>query len=124
MSTATTDFNIEDIYVTEKGKNSFDYLSKSIDWHISQLVRDRKRIKKCRNLYDGIRDKEEFRYLEESFGIETPLSVHMTPLIKTRVDVLLGLLLDETFTYKVSVNDETTVDKINQDKVKKKLLVF
>jgi hypothetical protein len=44
----------------------------------------------------------------------------MTPLIKTRVDVLLGLLLDETFTYKVSVNDDLTIEKVAQEKIKEK----
>jgi hypothetical protein len=109
-------YNVEDLYTTEKEKNTFDYLSKSVDYYITSLVNEKPRIKKARNLYEGIRDREEFRYLEETFGIETPIAVKMTPLIKTRIDVLLGLLLDEVFTYRVSVNDNNTLTDIENKK--------
>lgn len=111
-----TKFEIEDVHVTEKQKSTFEYLSQTMDYHIAQLVRDSNRIKKCRNLYEGVRDKREFKYLESTFGIETPLSVKMTPLIKTRIDVLLGLLLDEEFSHKVTANDTMSFDKIEQEK--------
>jgi hypothetical protein len=109
-------FNVEDYHVSEKEKSGFDYLKKSVDYHISSLVREKTHIKKARNLYEGKRDKNEFRYLEETFGIETPIAVKMTPIIKTRIDVLLGLLLDEVFTYRVSVNDNATVTKVEDAK--------
>ena len=121
MTTYATNFNIEDVYTTEKDKNSFDYLQKSMDYLIADLVTDKKKIKQFRNLYEGVRNKEEFKYLENTFGIETPMSVRMTPLIKTRIDVLLGLLLDDTFTYKVSVNDLNTLDLMSQEKVAEKV---
>ena len=114
-------YNVEDFHVSEKEKSEFDYLKKSVDYYISYLVHEKKRIKKARNLYDGIRDREEFRYLEETFGIETPIAVKMTPIIKTRVDVLLGILLDEVFTYRVSINDETTLTKVEDAKTKEKV---
>ena len=109
-------YNVEDYHVPEKEKSGFDYLKKSVDYYISSLVREKAHIKKARNLYEGKRDKAEFRYLEETFGIETPIAVKMTPIIKTRIDVLLGLLLDEVFTYRVSVNDENTITKIEDAK--------
>ncbi len=109
-------YDIEDVNLTEKQKSSFKYLSGSIDYHIANLVRDKSHIKKCRNLYEGVRDKREFKYLEDVFGIETPLSVKMTPLIKTRIDVLLGLLLDEEFTHRVTMNDTMSYDIVEQEK--------
>ena len=109
-------YNVEDYHIPEKEKSGFDYLKKSVDYYISTLVREKRHIKKARNLYDGKRDKEEFRYLEETFGIETPIAVKMTPIIKTRIDVLLGLLLEEVFTYRVSVNDENTITQIEDKK--------
>lgn len=113
-------YNVEDVHTSEKDKSGFDYLKKSIDYYISYLVREKKRIKKARNLYDGFRDKEEFRYLEETFGIETPIAVKMTPLIKTRIDVLLGLLLDDVFTYRVGINDAPTIANIEEQKKKER----
>ena len=90
--TYVVDKNIEDVYTTEKQKNSFEYLRKVIDHSIAKLVYEKDNVRKMRNLYEGVRDEEEFRYLQETFGIETPLALKMTPLIKTRVDVLLGSL--------------------------------
>lgn len=121
MATFATNYNIEDIYVSEKDKNSFEYLQKMGDYLISQLVFEKKRIKTARNLYEGRRDPEEFKYLENTFGIETPISVKMTPLIKTRIDVLVGILLDETFTYKVTINDKASLDLVKEQKIKLKL---
>lgn len=113
--------NIEDVYTTEKQKNSFEYLRKAIDHNIARLVYEKDNVRKMRNLYEGIRDEEEFRYLQETFGIETPLALKMTPLIKTRVDVLLGILLDETFTYRVTVNDTLTLEEVDKQKLQEKV---
>lgn len=120
MSTFANNFNIEDVYVTEKDKNSFEYLKKKMDYIIAQEVYEKQHILKARNLYEGKRDPDEFKYLEETFGIETPLSIKMTPLIKTRVDVLVGILLEETFSYKISINDKGTVDKVKKAKLKER----
>ena len=116
MGLKVTNFNIEDVYTTEEDKNKFEYLQKMIDFSIGRLVYEKKRIKKCRNLYEGVRDQAEFKYLEETFGIETPIAVKMTPLIKTRIDVLIGILLDEIFTYKITVRDEVSLEKIEEQK--------
>ena len=114
-------YNVEDLYSTEKEKNSFEYLQDSVDFYIASLVHEKVRIKLARNLYEGVRDPKEFRYLEETFGIETPLAMKMTPLIKTRIDVLLGLLLDEVFTYRVTINDANTISTIENQKKSEKI---
>ena len=110
-------YNIEDLHISESDKSKFEYLKKGVDYYITSLVNEKPRIRTARNLYDGVRDKAEFKYLEETFGIETPIAVKMTPLIKTRIDALLGLLLDETFTFKVTVNDATTLTKIEKQRL-------
>jgi hypothetical protein len=107
-------FNIEDVHLSESEKNDVDYLRERVDYFILSLVREKEHIRKARNLYDGRRDKKEFEYLEQTFGIETPIAVKMTPLIKTRVDVLIGLLLDEVYTYHIAVNDSNTLDQIDE----------
>lgn len=112
--------NIEDVHTTEEEKSTFSYMRQATDHFITALVDEKPRIKTARNLYDGVRDGQEFKYLEETFGIETPMSIKMTPLIKTRIDVLLGLLLDEVFTFKMSVNDNATLTKIEKSKLAEK----
>jgi hypothetical protein len=109
-------YNIEDIHISEKEKNSFDYLKSSMDFYISSLVIEKEHLTTARNLYDGIRGSSEFKYLEKVFGMETPLALTMTPLIKTRIDVLLGLLLDESFTYRATYNDSKTIAKIEEER--------
>jgi len=120
MSLSKRYYNVEDTSITEEEKSDYLYLSQSVDFYIAAMVREKTHIKQARNLYDGIRDKDEFRYLEEVFGIETPVSVKMTPLIKTRIDVLVGILLDEVFTYRISVNDADTLTNIEDQKRKLK----
>jgi hypothetical protein len=118
MSSLGRYYNVEDTAVSEEEKSGFNYLSHTIDFYIAALVREKAHIKQARNLYDGVRDKDEFRYLEETFGIETPLSIKMTPLIKTRIDVLIGIFLDEEYHYHVSVNDAATIETIEEQKRK------
>jgi len=86
----TSNLNIEDIHVSEEDKNGIDYLKKKTDFLIATLVRNDLNIKKCRDLYDGKRDPKEYEYLQTVYGLETPMSLKMTPLIKTRIDVLVG----------------------------------
>ena len=42
---------------------------------ISELVYDKTEIQKAYNYYNGIRDEEQFRYLEENYGIGNPTSL-------------------------------------------------
>lgn len=121
MSNTRRLLRIEDIHFTEKEKSNFDYLQSKMDYYIQTLVHEKTHIKKCRNLYEGVRDKEEFQYLESTFGIESPIGLKMTPLIKTRIDILIGIFLDENKRFLVSVNDAGTHDKIKNSK--KDLLV-
>jgi hypothetical protein len=114
-------YNVEDYHISEESKNTFDYHKKTADFLIAYLVREKTHIATARNLYDGIRNNEEFKYLETTFGIETPFSVRMTPLIKTKIDTLLGLLLDQVLTYTVSVSDEESILKVEEAKEKQKL---
>jgi len=124
MSLSQRYFNTEDTTVSEKDKSEYTYLSQSVDFYIASLVREKSHIKHARDLYDGVRDKAEYRYLEEVFGIETPIAVKMTPLIKTRIDVLIGILLDETFTYRISINDSASLTDVENKKISEKAKII
>lgn len=120
MPDLISNLNIEDIHISEKDKDTFNYIKKKTDFLIATLVKEDRHIKKCRDLYDGVRDPREYEYLQNTYGLETAMSLKMTPLIKTRIDVLVGLFLDELFKYQVSVNDTDTLDTIAQEKKKEK----
>ena len=83
---------------------------------ISELVYDKVRLQKAYNYYNGKRDKEQFRYLEENFGIVSPTSVEFTPLLKKHVDALVGEFLGTPIIPKISCKDESTISNMNREK--------
>jgi len=83
---------------------------------ISELVYDKTELQKAYNYYNGKRDPEQFRYLEENFGIGNPTSVEFTPLLKKHVDALVGEFLGTPILPKVTCKDENTISNIMREK--------
>ena len=83
---------------------------------ITELVYDKHELQKAYNYYNGKRDPEQFRYLEENFGIGSPTSVEFTPLLKKHVDALVGEYLGTPILPKVSCKDSDTISNITRDK--------
>lgn len=87
-----------------------------INKHIGELVVDKTTIQKCYNYYNGVRDAEQFQYLEDNYGIGQPTSVEFTPLIKKHLDALIGEYLGTPIIPKVTCKDEKTVSTIFREK--------
>ena len=83
---------------------------------IADLVYEKNDLKKAYNYYNGKYDKEQFKYLEENFGIGNPTSVIFIPLIKKHIDALVGEYLGTPIIPKVTCKDSKTVNNINRDK--------
>ena len=83
---------------------------------ISELVYDKTEIQKAYNYYNGIRDEEQFRYLEENYGIGTPTSVEFVPLIRKHIDILIGEYLSAPLLPKISCKDSETLSNIFREK--------
>lgn len=83
---------------------------------ISELVYDKYELQKAYNYYNGKRDKEQFRYLEENYGIGSPTSVEFTPLLKKHIDALIGEYLGTPILPKVSCKDQETISNITREK--------
>lgn len=83
---------------------------------ISDLIYDKVQLKKAYNYYHCIRDAEQFKHIEENYGIGTPTSVGFTPLIKKHIDVLVGEYLELDPDLQISCKDEHTVSDIMRDK--------
>ena len=86
------------------------------DLTIAELVKDHSNIKKYYNYYNCIRDKEQFKYLEENFGIGQPTAVEFIPLIRKHIDALVGEYLDVPILPKVSCKDTKTINNIFREK--------
>ena len=61
---------------------------------ISELVYDKVGLRKAYNYYHGKRDAEQFKYLEENFGIGVPTSISFTPLMKNTLMFWLANILN------------------------------
>lgn len=107
--------SLDDISVSEKDKNGEKYLMAMTDHFISLLVREKPEIKKCRDLYDGKRDKKEFKYLEDTYGV-TAVTLKMTPIVKPRVNALIGSMINQSIRHVVSYSDIESIDTVNQEK--------
>lgn len=93
-----------------------DELIEKTDKAISELVYPKYRLQKAYNYYNGIRDKDQFKYLEEAFGTSTPTSINFTPLIRKHVDALVGEYLSMPIIPKVSCKDSDTINNIHREK--------
>jgi hypothetical protein len=114
-----SDHYLEDIHISEKEKSEEYYLKDNIDYWIAQLVRDRNQIKTYRDYYYGVRNEKDFAYLTENFGIGTPSKLKFTSLIKPRIDALLGNIISEKFTYRISATDDKTIAQAEEDRKQK-----
>ncbi len=88
----------------------------NIDRAINELVYEKTSFIKAYNYYHGKRDPEQFRHLEENYGIGTPTSVEFVPLVKKHIDALIGEYLSIPVWPKISCKDKETLSNILRDK--------
>ena len=93
-----------------------DELVEKTDNAISELVTDKHYLQKAYNYYYGIRDKDQFKYLEDNFGLGNPTSIEFTPLIKKHIDALIGEYIEAPIIPKVACKDIDTVNNIYREK--------
>jgi hypothetical protein len=105
--------------LSEKEKNSESYLVNCVDSAIADLVYDKDELRKAYNYYNGNRDKDQFRHLEENFNIGTPTSVEFIPLVRRHIDVLIGEHLQNKLKPKVTCKDKKTLNAIFRKKQQK-----
>ena len=97
---------------TQKEQEIIDNINRAIN----ELVYEKTQIIKAYNYYHGKRDPEQFRHLEENYGIGTPTSVEFVPLVRKHVDVLIGEYLSTPLLPKISCKDKSTLSNIHRDK--------
>lgn len=89
---------------------------KKIDAAITELIYDKKAIKKAYNYYHKRRDREQFLHIEENYGIGVPTGVGFNPLVRPHIDRLVGEYLGLEQDLKISCKDSATLDNIMRDK--------
>lgn len=83
---------------------------------IGSLVYEKTALRKAYQYYHGYRDADQFKHLEDNYGIGTPTSVSFTPLIKKHIDVLVGEYLGLNQDLKVTCKDSNTLSNIMREK--------
>ena len=83
---------------------------------ITELVYPKYNLQKAYNYYNGVRDADQFRYLEEQFGTSMPTTIKFTPLVRKHVDAIIGEYLGTPILPKVFCKDKNTIANINRDK--------
>ena len=110
MANIHNDKSTDDVFLSEEAKNKPQYLENMADYWIGKLVYAKRHIPTCRKYYSGVRDVEEFEYITDNYGIGNAIDLTFTPIIKPRIDALVGLYLGESFSYRVSITDDATLD--------------
>ena len=83
---------------------------------IGELVYEKTSLIKAYNYYHGKRDPEQFRHLEENYGIGIPTSIEFVPLTRKHIDVLVGEYLTIPTLPRVTCKDKETIGKILEEK--------
>lgn len=93
-----------------------DELIDKTDKCITELVYPKYNLQKAYNYYNGIRDADQFRYLEEQFGTSTPTLITFTPLIRKHIDAIIGEYLGTPILPKVFCKDRNTLTNMDREK--------
>lgn len=97
-------------------KKTEDEMIACINKAITELVYPKHKLQKAYNYYNGVRDAEQFRALEENFGLGNPTSIEFIPLIRKHIDALIGEYLETPILPKVTCKDTGTLTNIARDK--------
>lgn len=110
-----------EVFLTEAEKLNPQYFKDQADFYIASLVTSKIGVETARNYYSSVRDKLDYEYLEDIYGMQNPIDLGFTNIIKPRVDALVGLSLLSEPSFSVSYTDSDTVKAVEQEKLDKVL---
>jgi hypothetical protein len=71
----------------------------------------------ARNYYSSTRDELDFQYLEDIYGMQNPIDLGFTNIIKPRVDALVGLSLLSEPDFRVAYTDADNNKAVAEEKL-------
>lgn len=89
---------------------------KHIDKAINELIYPKIALQKAYNYYHGKRDADQFKHIEENYGIGVPTGITFNPLVRPHIDRLIGEYLGLNQDMKITCKDEETVSNIMHEK--------
>lgn len=109
----------KEVYTTEKQKLQKKYFEDTARYYIGTLSSAKPHVVAARNYYTGHRDEADFQYLEDIYGMQNPIDLGFTNIIKPRVDALVGLSLLTEPAFSVQYTDKETIKAIKAEKAEK-----
>lgn len=97
-------------------QNKDDQVIEKTNKIINELVLPKWELQKAYNYYNGIMDAEQYRYIEENYGIGQPTAVTFIPLIKKHIDALIGEFIGTPIIPKVICKDTDTLNNIERER--------
>jgi hypothetical protein len=107
----------KEVFLSDKEKLSDTYFHDLADFYIAALVRTKGHIAAARNYYSSTRDELDFQYLEDIYGMQNPIDLGFTNIIKPRVDALVGLSLLSEPDFRVAYTDADTIKAVAEEKL-------
>lgn len=107
----------KEVFLSDKEKLSESYFHDMADFYIASLVRTKSHIATARNYYSSTRDELDFQYLEDIYGMQNPIDLGFTNIIKPRVDALVGLSLLSEPDFKIAYTDADTIKAVAEEKM-------
>ena len=89
---------------------------KQIDSAISELIYDKSVLQMAYNYYHAKRDINQFKHLEENYGIGVPTGVTFNPLVRPHIDRLVGEYLGLNQDLNITCKDDNTLSNIMREK--------
>lgn len=107
----------KEVFLSNKEKLSKTYFENQANYYIETLVTGKAHITSARNYYSSKRDALDFEYLEDIYGMQNPIDLSFTNIIKPRVDALIGLSLMTEPNFMVQYTDRETIRAVEKEKL-------
>lgn len=111
----------KEVFLSEKEKSDPKYIEELANYYIGALVHRKQHIIDARNYFAGVRDVLDFEYLEDIYGMQNPIDLAFTNIIKPRVNALIGLSILSEPEFSVAYTDTETAKKVDEEKINKAL---
>jgi len=105
-----------EVYLSEQKKKTDEYIHGTAEAKINSALGVRGHIITARNYYSSTRDAMDFEYLEDIYGMQNPIDLGFTNIIKPRVDALVGMSLMSEPDFMVHYTDKETIDAAKKEK--------
>lgn len=89
---------------------------RQINKAINELIYPKVALQKAYNYYHGQRDADQFRHIEENYGIGVPTGISFNPLVRPHIDRLVGEYLGLNPDLRITCKDEETISNILREK--------